>query len=435
MRALFVAVLCSAVFAGTLYLGGQSVEAYEGPPASSGVVKVTEGPNKRIVRLNRRDRRLARAIVVTKADLGRGVKWKGGAEKVDFDEDLACVNYRPKVSDLVVTGAAETAYTAPGLSVRSRAEILQTPRMVRLEWKRTFEHPNELSCLRRTAASGLARDGGRLVSFKRVPFPRLAPYARRYRMVGRVENRSGRRVTLLTDVVVLGKGRHELTLAIVAPLRDRTAADKTEVRLAKLLLARLRAATPSGRPVRSEPANQVARGLTVYEVPGEPFRIGIPPDWDVLTAQEASGRLVRDAMRKNPKLREFRENLGDPGSLIRLLAVKAECGGGCTNLGLMAIPRTPGWRPAPFEAGVVSGARQVSVPGTRPAVKRIRLAAGRALRVRFRARTPFGGMATTQYVVHTRRTAYILNYATPPKFARRYATLFDRSARSLREVD
>jgi hypothetical protein len=41
-------------------------------------------------------------------------------------------------------------------------------------------------------------------------------------------------------------------------------------------------------------------------------------------------------------------------------------------------------------------------------------------------------MATTQYVVHTRTTGYILGYATPPRFARRYASLFDRSARSFR---
>jgi hypothetical protein len=44
-------------------------------------------------------------------------------------------------------------------------------------------------------------------------------------------------------------------------------------------------------------------------------------------------------------------------------------------------------------------------------------------------------MATTQYVVHTRTTAFILGYGTPPKFARRYAALFERSARSLRQLD
>lgn len=433
MRALVAAVLCSAMFAGTLYLGGQSVDAFEGPPASSGVVKATDGPNRRAIRLNARDRRLARVAVLTKADLGRFARLEGGAKKVDFSDELACVDYRPKVSDLVTKGAAETRYTGPGISVSSRAEVLQTPRMVQLEWKRTLEHRNFLSCARRTFAQGLARNGGRLLSFRRVPFPRLAPYAARYRMISRVKNRAGRRVTRLTDLIALGKGRHELALIVAVPLRSRAAADRAEVRLAKLLLARVRGATPPRRPVRSEPAYQLARGLTVYEVPGEPFRIGIPPAWTARTAREAYGPRFRAAMRRSPQPRRFRKSFPEPDWLFRLVAAKAECGRGCTSLGVMAIPRRPGWRPAAFEAGVLARARRVAVAGARPTAKRIRLPAGRALRIRNRANTPFGVLAMTQYVVHTRTSAYILSYGTPPRFARRYSALFERSARSLRE--
>ena len=56
------------MFAGTLYLGGQSVEAYEAP-ASSGVAKVTR-PNKQVIRFNSADQAVARAALVTRADLG-----------------------------------------------------------------------------------------------------------------------------------------------------------------------------------------------------------------------------------------------------------------------------------------------------------------------------------------------------------------------------
>lgn len=427
-------MLCSAVFAGVVYLGGQSVDAFDGPAAaSSGAAANEKRANKRTIRFNARDQRLARAAVLRKGDLGRGAAWKGGATKVDFSDDLTCADYRPKVSDLVVTGAAKTDYSGAGLRITSQVEVLQTPRMVRLEWKRTYKHPNLFRCVRRTYARGFAREGGRFVSFRRTPFPRLAPYSARYRVIARFKNSSARRIPMLVDQIFLGRGRQEVTLLVAAPLHDRAAAHKAEVHLAKLLLARLRAATPSGRPIRSAPANQVARGLTMYEVPGEPFRVGIPPDWEVMTANGVYGRAVAAAARKHPDSRWFRKNFGDPGVLLRLVAVKAECGGGCSSLGAMALPRTPDWRPRAFEAGAVFSARQVSVPGTRPKVKRIRLAAGRAVRIRFRARTPFGVMATTQYVVHTRTTAYILNYATPPKFARRYAALFDRSARSLRE--
>jgi hypothetical protein len=117
---------------------------------------------------------------------------------------------------------------------------MQSPRMVRLDWKRTFEHPNLLSCMRRLLARDAARHGETFVSLNRRPFPKIAPYTARFRFISKVKIRPGRKMPFLTDMVVLGKGRHELTLAISAPLHDRAAANKAQVRLAKLLLARVR---------------------------------------------------------------------------------------------------------------------------------------------------------------------------------------------------
>jgi hypothetical protein len=239
MRALVLAVLCSAVFAGTLYLGGQSVEAYEGPPASSGVAKATR-PNKPAIRFNARDQRAARAALVRRADLGP--RWKGGGklrDRLNVAADAECSNYRPRVWDLVITGAASKVFTHPsGLHISSQSKVLQTPRMVRLDWKRSMEHTNTVSCLRRIIARVYARLGITFVSLNRRPFPRLAPYSTRFRVIAKV--RSGRTAPFVVDVVVLGKGRHGLTLTVTAPLRYRATAERVEVRVAKRLLARAR---------------------------------------------------------------------------------------------------------------------------------------------------------------------------------------------------
>jgi hypothetical protein len=432
MRALFVAVLCSAVFAGTLYLGGQSVEANEGPPASSGVAKVTR-PNKQVIRFNSADQAVARAALVTRADLGG--RWKGGRKKADLTSEETCANYRPRMWDIVLTGAAESEFSHPaGFYAASSVRVVQTPRMLRLDWKRAFEHPNALSCLRRVVARDIAKDGFRLISLRVLPFPRVAPYVKRIRVIQEVR-RSGRKLRVLVDIIAFGERRTELTLAVGTPLARRAGIERVEKRLARTMLARVRGATDPGRPVRSAPARQVARGLTVYDVPGARFSIGVPPDWTVMTAKEAYGSLLREAFKQNPQLRQFRDVFSTPGSPFKLVAAKTECGGGCTTLNVLAMPRTPDWRPREFEAGALHGARQIAVAGTRPTFKRIRLAVGRAVRIRFRAQTPFGVMAATQYVVHTRTTAFILGYGTPPKFARRYAAVFERSARSLRQRD
>jgi hypothetical protein len=423
MRALVAVVLCSAVFAGVLYLGGQSVDAFDGPPAASSAAGAkAKRVNKQVRRFNARDQRTARVAVLTKADLGAA--WKGGRKKPDFSPEEGCPNYQPRLWDIVITGAADSEFTHPaGLYAASGARVVRTPRMLRLDWKRSFEHPNALSCLRRVVARDIRKDGFRLVSLRVLPFPRVAPYVKRIRVI-QEGRRGGRRFRVLADVIVLGEGRNELTLAVGTLLSRRAGIEEVERRLARTMLARVRGAA----------ARRVARGLTMYEVPGEQFSIGVPPDWTVMTAQEAYGPLVRKAIRENPGLRKYADAFTRGGSPVKLVAVKAECGGGCTSLHVVTFPRAPGMPVGESEAGALQAARETAVAGTGPKLERIRHPAGRAVRMSFRAKTPFGVMATTQYVVHTRTAGYILGYATPPRLARRYAALFDRSARSFRAL-
>jgi hypothetical protein len=59
--------------------------------------------------------------------------------------------------------------------------------------------------------------------------------------VAEVNSTTGSRFSLVFDVVLLGRGRTELTPTTIALLADRRAVGAADVRLAKLLLTRVRA--------------------------------------------------------------------------------------------------------------------------------------------------------------------------------------------------
>jgi hypothetical protein len=178
----------------------------------------------------------ARAAVLTKADLGASSAWTGGHKKPDLSSGPLCAGFDPKQSDLILNGASRTEYTVPGIDIQSEAQVLQTPRMVRLDWQRTVTSPKVLPCLREVAAKS-AGASAKLVSIGRVSFPHLATYTAAFRIV--LEATSGTRtVRIFLDTVLVGRGRTEITLSITAPLAAAAGLRAGEVRLAKLLVAR-----------------------------------------------------------------------------------------------------------------------------------------------------------------------------------------------------
>jgi hypothetical protein len=194
-------------------------------------------PNKEQVKFNPADQAAARAVVIRKADLGSG--WSGGATKPDTSATMSCPGYKPKQSDLVLTGAAQTNWGRPGAQLQSIAQVLKTPAMVARDWQRTAVDPRALSCLRYTLSKGLTSQE-RLVSFKRVWFPHLARYSRLFRAVIEVRVQ-GQKVRVLADFVLVGHKRTELTLSVTAPAAVRASVSRLEVKLARTMLARARA--------------------------------------------------------------------------------------------------------------------------------------------------------------------------------------------------
>ncbi len=187
------------------------------------------------IRLTPADQARARTAVVRRADLG-GTGWTGGAKKPDLASGSSCVGYHPKDSDLVTTGAAESAFTNGALSFDSEVLLLKTATMVGADWHRSVR-PAALVCLKQL----LGRELGAQAGSSRRPARRSPrwPATPRTSASSPTSRPRGRRVRILVDVLLVGKGRSELTLTTIAPYAARGAVEAAELRLARLIAGRL----------------------------------------------------------------------------------------------------------------------------------------------------------------------------------------------------
>ena len=184
---------------------------------------------------NAADQAAARAAVLKGGDLGAG--WTGSVKKGTADTPEPCAGWSPRQADLVITGAAESQFSSAGVFVLSTAQVYKTARMTALDWQRTVvDIP--MRCLSKQFTDGAGADV-RIVSIKRMPFPKLATYAARVRVVADYKGDSAAR--LLIDAVLVGRGRTLVNIALVAPYAQRAAAEAAEARLAKIVLARIKA--------------------------------------------------------------------------------------------------------------------------------------------------------------------------------------------------
>ena len=191
-------------------------------------------PGKEKIRFNAADQAAARAAILRRSDLGPG--WSGGRKKPDLSLGPTCPNYHPKQSDLVLTGAAESEFRRTGMDVDNEVQVLQTARMVSLDWQRAVLAPGALPCLRRDLAKGLGTTAT-IVSFRRLAFPKLTRYTAAFRVVVAVTI-SGTTIRVVVDAVLVGRGRSEITLDVAAPAAVAAPLPAAERRLARKILAR-----------------------------------------------------------------------------------------------------------------------------------------------------------------------------------------------------
>jgi len=194
------------------------------------------GPGKQKIELNAADQAAARAVVLRRSDLGAG--WTGGRIKPDLTSQVSCASYHPKVSDLVVTGAAESEFRGTGIALVNEVEVFRTAAMVDRDWRRSIV-PAAVPCLRRTLTKGLGAQA-KVLSFGRIPFPKVGTHTAAFRGIVAV-SALGQTVRVLLDIVLVGKGRTEISLDATAPAATARAGSSAERRLTRKLAARARA--------------------------------------------------------------------------------------------------------------------------------------------------------------------------------------------------
>lgn len=181
----------------------------------------------------------ARAVALMRPDVGSASGWSGGSVKPDLTSDAGCPNYHPKRSDLVVTGAAASDFKHLGLELHSETQIMQTPKMVQVDWQRSLQAPHFLECARASLKKAL-NGSTRFVSLKRIDIPKLTTYTAAYRAVFAVKT-AKETVSMAFDVVYIGRGKTEITLTTTTPVAAIAMVWPMEVGLAGTLAGRIRA--------------------------------------------------------------------------------------------------------------------------------------------------------------------------------------------------
>jgi hypothetical protein len=176
----------------------------------------------------------ARHAVLQRSDLGTGAGWSGGAKSPGLNSGLPCDWYKPKQSDLVVIGAAETRWNNAGIELDSEAQVLRTPAMVSLDWKRTVLAPQIVPCLREGFSKAVGATG-KLLSFGRAGIPGITK-GRRFRAIVLVKQ-----TQVMIDVVTIASGSTELTLTVTAPLTEEKPVSAAELIFARRLIDRSKA--------------------------------------------------------------------------------------------------------------------------------------------------------------------------------------------------
>ncbi len=197
------------------------------------------GDDQWAVHLTPDGQKAALDAVVGSRDVRAGSGWVGKTLKPKLHDDAECAGLDAKQSDLVLVGKAESLYThkATGWEIRSMSSVLRTAKMVELDWKRTGAPSQFLKCLRplfvkqSTAAS-------RFVSLRQRPFPRIGKHTVAYRALFDVAAKSGKRVSVMLDMILASSGRTEITLMSTSAAAAAADVEPAEVRLVRALVER-----------------------------------------------------------------------------------------------------------------------------------------------------------------------------------------------------
>jgi hypothetical protein len=198
----------------------------------------TAGGDVSRVHVTPADQVAARAVMLRQADVGDPALWESGAEQPAVSTALRCRNFHPKVSDLVVTGAAAVRYRQPGLVMHSFSEIYRTAKMVDLVWQRSAATPHYLGCVQSLARRALTPDE-RFRSFRRLTVPSIGTHSEGFRTLVDVTTADGP-VAVVIDTLRATRGRTQISLTTTIPLTSVPKQWPHELLLLEKLLGRAR---------------------------------------------------------------------------------------------------------------------------------------------------------------------------------------------------
>jgi hypothetical protein len=190
-------------------------------------------------KLTKPDQASAATAVMARDDLTAPAGWTGGPQKPDLKPPSPCSGFRPRQSDLVRTGVAQSIFSsAQGISFDSEAQVVQTARMLQLDWRRTVLAPQVPVCLRARMLREISASKRTFVAFGRLAFPKVTPRTVAYRVIYD-DRASAGKVRRFTDLVFVGMSRTELFVGTTAPLSQASYVAPAEERLVRRLVARI----------------------------------------------------------------------------------------------------------------------------------------------------------------------------------------------------
>jgi hypothetical protein len=175
-----------------------------------------------------------------------------------------------------------------------------------------------------------------------------------------------------------------------------------------------------------------SNGFTRYTVDSQNFSVAVPDDWEIGSVDELLDEDTADRLRQeNPKLADAVDQLGNPGSVIKLIAYDPDTSNGFStnfNVGVFALPDDATEQQfydlnvAQVEDGI----------GKAPAQEELELAGGRALHITWVIPGTEGSPVADQYLLFSPGRGYVLTYSALKERMDEYADTFEQSAESFR---
>jgi hypothetical protein len=222
-----------------------------------------------------------------------------------------------------------------------------------------------------------------------------------------------------------------LTRALRGSPSGRKSSSVVSVLLATLALLAAIGCGGSDQPAETAAqTGESANGFTPYKVESQNFSVAVPDSWEIGSVDELLNENTADRLRQeNPKLADAVDQLGDPGTVIKLIAYDPETSNGFStnfNVGVFALPDAATEQQF-YDLNVEQVRKGI---GQAPSREELDLPGGHALHITWVIPGAAGAPVVDQYLFFSPGRGYVLTYSTLKENMDEYADTFEQSAES-----